>query len=209
MIDTLPSLLLPFAATCLLIELTPGPNMGYLAIVSATKGHKAGFAATAGVALGLLLIGCAAALGLAAVISNSPLLFQGLRWVGVFYLLWLAWEGWNESASAPVGAVHEKISTAKYFRRGLITNLLNPKAGVFYVAILPRFTDVGSNVTVQLGVLTFVYVAIATAIHLTIVILAGSAQRFLDDPWWSQMIRRALSLALAAIAIWFGWSTGN
>ena len=83
-----------FAVTCLVIELTPGPNMAYLAILSATKGRRAGFAATLGVALGLSIVGLAAVLGLTALIANSRMLYEILRWGGVVYLLWLAYEGW-------------------------------------------------------------------------------------------------------------------
>ena len=71
-----PGTLLAFAVTCLVIELTPGPNMAYLAMLSATKGRRAGFAATLGVALGLLVIGLAAALGLTALIANSRMLYE-------------------------------------------------------------------------------------------------------------------------------------
>lgn len=83
-----------FAVTCLVIELTPGPNMAYLAILSATKGRRAGFAATLGVALGLSIVGLAAVLGFTALIANSRMLYVILRWGGVVYLLWLAYEGW-------------------------------------------------------------------------------------------------------------------
>jgi len=66
------STLVAFAVTCLVIELTPGPNMAYLAILSAEKGRRSGFAATVGIAIGLLAIGIAAALGLAGISAVSP-----------------------------------------------------------------------------------------------------------------------------------------
>ena len=84
-----------FATTCLVIELTPGPNMGYLALLTATQGRRAGTAAALGVGLGLLAVGLAAALGLTAIISNSYILYELLRWGGVAYLLWLSWEAWQ------------------------------------------------------------------------------------------------------------------
>ena len=77
--------------TCFVIEVTPGPNMAYLAVLSAVKGRRAGYAATAGIALGLMIVGFATALGLAALISNSYLGYEVLRWGGVAYLFWLAW----------------------------------------------------------------------------------------------------------------------
>jgi threonine/homoserine/homoserine lactone efflux protein len=72
--------LLVFALTALVIEITPGPNMTYLAALSLTSGRRTGFAAVAGIALGLATYGIVAALGLAAVIDNSPLLYGILRW---------------------------------------------------------------------------------------------------------------------------------
>jgi threonine/homoserine/homoserine lactone efflux protein len=128
------STLASFLVTALVIELTPGPNMTYLALVSATDGRRAGFMTVAGVTLGLAIIGAIAAFGVAEAIQASDVLYGLLRWAGVLFLLYLAWDGWKSSA----------VTTAtegegRYFARGLITNLLNPKAGVFYVSFLPQF----------------------------------------------------------------------
>src|SRR5690242_7760339 len=92
--------LFAFALAVALIELTPGPNMGYLAVLAASAGRRAGLAATAGVAAGLLGVGVASSLGLAAIVAASNLIYEILRWGGVLYLLWLAWEGWRD---APAG----------------------------------------------------------------------------------------------------------
>ncbi len=89
-----------FLITCLLIEATPGPNMTYLAILSLNSGRQAGYAATAGVALGLLIIGLATAYGAAVVLSETPIIYQGLRWAGFLYLLWLAWDTWKTNTAA-------------------------------------------------------------------------------------------------------------
>src|ERR1700756_5134597 len=89
--------LLAFALTATIIELTPGPNMGYLAVLAASAGRRAGFAATAGVAAGLLGAGIASSLRLAAIVAASNLIYEMLRWGGLFYLLWLAWEGWRDA----------------------------------------------------------------------------------------------------------------
>lgn len=199
--------LLSFAMTCMVIELTPGPNMGYLAVLSATKGRRAGFAAVAGVALGLAVVGIAAALGLAAAISASPLLYEALRWGGILYLLYLAWDGWRESGAPLDASPSLKGADAKYFTRGLVTNLLNPKAALFYVAILPRFVDATQPVVLQTVLLSLVFVAIATGIHVGVVTLAGTADRFMQDDRNRRIVGRALSLLLAAIAVWFAWST--
>lgn len=200
---------LSFILTCTIIELTPGPNMAYLAVLSASDGRRAGFAATIGIALGLLIVGLAAALGVATLISNSEIAYQALRWGGVLYLFYLAYDGWRdeEVETSASKAALEKHDNAKFFKRGLIVNLLNPKAAVFYVAILPGFILPGSALTMQAVMLTVTYVAIATAIHCTIVMLAGMAQTLLLDTKRRLIARRVLSAALAVIAIWFAWDT--
>ncbi len=191
--------LLSFAVTCFAIEITPGPNMTYLAMVAATQGRRAGFAMVIGIALGLLIVGIAAALGLATVISAAPLLYELLRWAGVAYLLWLAWEAWRNGAE---GAISESTQNG-LFQRGLITNLLNPKAAVFYVAILPTFIEPARPVLAQTVQLSIIYVAIATVIHTCIVMLAGALRPLLDDRQRTGHIKRLMALVLVAVAVWF------
>jgi threonine/homoserine/homoserine lactone efflux protein len=203
--------LLAFALTALVIEITPGPNMTYLAALSLSGGMRTGFAAVAGIAIGLLTYGIIAALGLAAVIDNSPLLYGLLRWGGVAYLLWLAWETWSsEREISPDATDGPDGEPWIAFRRGLITNLLNPKAAVFYVAVLPEFIRPGAgSVMSQTLALSVVYVTIATAIHAGIVALAGSLQSMVAASNSRRMIRRLLALALVIIAVWFALATGQ
>jgi threonine/homoserine/homoserine lactone efflux protein len=197
-----PGTLLAFAITCLVIELTPGPNMAYLAVLSASKGRRAGFAATLGVALGLLIVGLAAALGLTALIANSRVLYEALRWGGVLYLLWLAYEGWRGDAETSPGAATVGPTDSKYFVRGLVTNLLNPKAGIFFIAVLPTFIAEGRPLIGQAVSLSVVYVAVATLVHSAIVLLADAARPWLEDERRSTIVRRAFSVLLVGIAVW-------
>jgi threonine/homoserine/homoserine lactone efflux protein len=193
---------LAFATTCLVIELTPGPNMAYLAVLSASNGRRAGFAATFGVAVGLLVVGLVAALGVAAVIASSRLLYEALRWAGMLYLLWLAWEGWRGEKETSPSETTAEPEDSTFFLRGLVTNLLNPKAAMFYLAVLPTFVDERHAVIGQAVILSVVYVTVATAMHATIVLLAGAARPWLEDERRSLVVRRALSLMLAGIAVW-------
>lgn len=194
--------LIGFAVTCLVIELTPGPNMAYLAVLSIGAGRRAGFAAIIGIATGLLLVGIGAALGLTAVLNSSRWLYETWRWSGALYLLWLAWEGWQGDKETSPSDATVYPSDAKYFIRGLITNLLNPKAGLFYVAILPTFFEPTQSVIQQGLILSALYVAIATAIHTAIVLLANVAKPWLTDSTRNQTTRRILSGLLIVIAIW-------
>lgn len=200
------SSLLSFALTSLLIELTPGPNMTYLALVSAQDGRRAGFATVAGVALGLAVIGIIAAFGVAELVQSSSPLYETLRWAGVLFLLYLAWEGWTSGTDV---VASEAQSRGRYFMRGLVTNLLNPKAAVFYIAVLPTFLDRSQPVLPQTVSLTIIYLLVATVVHAGIVVLAGALEPFLNDPRRERIGRRLLSALLACVAIWFGWSTAR
>jgi threonine/homoserine/homoserine lactone efflux protein len=193
-----------FALASFLIELTPGPNMTYLALVGASDGRRSGMATVAGVALGLAIIGLIAAFGVTELISASTVLYEGLRWAGVLFLLYLSWEGWTSGTDV---ASAEPRLRGKYFARGLITNLLNPKAAIFYVAVLPTFIDADKPVLPQALALTTIYVSVATAVHTAIVSLAGTLEPFLNDPSREKVARRILSALLALVALWFAWST--
>lgn len=212
MSDVASNSLLAFALTSFVIELTPGPNMAYLAALSLAQGARAGLAAVAGIAIGLAVYGAAASLGLSAIIDNSTILYETLRWAGVAYLLWLAWEAWAAEREVSPETVDGQgtISPWTAFQRGLITNLLNPKAAVFYVAVLPDFVRIGhGSVASQTLLLSAIYVGIATVIHLAIVLLAARMQTMIETPDKRRNIRRVLAVLLAVIAIWFAFSTSR
>ena len=143
-----------------------------------------------GIALGLAVVGMIAALGVAELIQASDMLYEGLRWAGVLFLFYLAWEGWTTGTDVVSSS---GISHGKYFARGLVTNLLNPKAAVFYVAVLPTFVEPDRPILMQTLMLSAVYVAVATIVHATIVLLAGTLEPFLNDPRRERIARRVLS----------------
>ncbi|MBL8572106.1 MAG: LysE family translocator [Hyphomicrobiaceae bacterium] len=198
----IPTLLGSFALTALVIELTPGPNMAWLAGLTLTEGRRAGIAAVAGIALGLAIVGIAAALGVAALIDQIPALFQVLRFAGAAYLVYLAWDTWRGEEEDADGL--RGVRFGVYFRRGLITNLLNPKSALFYVAVLPRFLGLdGSGRVIEAVVLSIVYVAIATAVHLGVVLAAARLFGTLTNDARRRRIRAGFALALLVIAVWF------
>jgi RhtB (resistance to homoserine/threonine) family protein len=175
--------LLAFALTALVIEITPGPNMTYLAALSLSRGMRTGFAAVAGIALGLMTYGVIAAFGLAAAIDHSPWLYGLLRWGGVAYLLWLAWDAWSGKEDASPGrTVGADARPWPAFRRGLITNLLNPKVGVFYVALLPQFLPPGSDPLAVGLLLAGVHAIISVVWFAVLITLAAALGRRLRRP---------------------------
>ena len=192
--------LLEFTLTSLLIELTPGPNMAYLAALSLAEGRRVGLAAVAGVALGLAIIGALAVLGLAAVLEATPWAYQLLRYGGALFLFYLAWEGWKGADDDEM----ESMGRRAAFGRALLTNLLNPKAALFYVAVLPLFLPrEGGNLVLPSLALAAIYVAVATLVHAAIVLFADALRPYLVSGPHERLVRRILSASLALVALWF------
>lgn len=193
-----------FVIASILIELTPGPNMTWLAVLGASRGRVVALAAVAGICLGLAIAGIVAGVGLTAILTQWPVLFQALRWIGTFYLFYLAWDAWQNSDGLEA-LPHDGASMA--FQQGLISNILNPKAYLFYAAMLPQFVTGTMSLTAEITTLTGVYVAIATVIHAAIALLSGSVAGFLKTSPRAVTIRKTLAVLIALAAVWFFYST--
>jgi threonine/homoserine/homoserine lactone efflux protein len=199
---------LEFILTVLVLELTPGPNMAYLATLALDRGRRAGLLATAGVAAGLSVHAIVAALGLGVLISQSPLLYDLLRWTGVVYLLYLAWETWQSNAKER--AELAASASASLFWRGFFSNVFNPKSILFFISVVPgfiQFDPSSSGLLVQAARLGAIYIAIATAIHASIVLLASRLRPMLVSGHHQEPVRRILAVALVLVAAWLAWST--
>ncbi len=203
-----PAVLLPFLIAVALVELTPGPNMGWLALVSVARGRTAGFAAVAGVTVGLAAWMLAAAFGLTQALLIWPPLYQIIRWAGVLFLLWLAWEAWRGDGDPAAADGVDHRSRLRLFLRGMTGNLLNPKAALFYVALLPTFMrlDHGSPLT-QALVLGGLHLAVAVAVHSLIVLGAAGVRGPLTRRLKGPRMRAAMALGIAAVAVWMAWET--
>lgn len=202
-----PDLFLPFLAAVLLLELTPGPNMGYLAIVATRYGRRAGLTTILGVTAGLTVYMLAAVFGLTAVVLRVEWLYSLLRWAGVAYLLWLALDIWR-SPDADVAGLDEPPSARKFMVRGLLANLLNPKAAVFYITLLPAFTDPARPFAPQALTLGLTHIAVSVVIHTAIVLLTWrTASLVMPADQARRGLRAVFALMLAAIALWMAWET--
>ncbi len=201
-----PSVILPFLVAVALVELTPGPNMGWLALIAAGRGRTAALAAVAGVTLGLAIWMLAAVVGVATLVIQWPWLFQIIRWAGVGWLIWLAWEAWRGADTTAGEAVEGR--RRDLFLKGLAANLLNPKAAVFYSALLPTFIRPGAGSPVaQALTLGGLHLAVATTIHAVIVVSAAGAGgpllRRLEGP----LARGVMGGGILLVALWMAWET--
>lgn len=191
-----------FLAAALVMELTPGPNMTWLALLAARHGRTAGLQAVAGIAAGLSVLAVLSAIGMAVVISAYPTVYEIMRWGGVLFILFLAFEAWRDERQESNGAGHNH-----YFIRGFVVNLLNPKAAAVFLVMIPGFA--GQIDTRPIILMTLIYLAIATLAHALIVAFAGAFTKTLSDPARETIVRRVFALLLVAIAVWFAFSTGQ
>lgn len=199
-----PGVLPEFFLAMALIELTPGPNMGYLAVVAASRGRLAGILSVLGVTVGLSVYLVLAVFGLTSGVLQSAPAMAWLRWGGILYLLVLAADALREPAAPGIEAL---ASRGRLVLRGLIANLLNPKASLFYAVLLPGFVrpDLGPT-WVQLLTLGLIHIAISVVVHLGIVL--GMARGVAAWPASRRRAMRWLSaFGLVAVAAWLAVST--
>ncbi len=204
-----PLILPAFLLAMVLIELTPGPNMGYLALVSTTRGRMAGLLTVVGITIGLSLYLAVSIYGLTRTPLASPTVLWALKWAGVGYMLWLAIEGLLPPRATGPKVPIIPFAASRQVLRGIIANVLNPKAALFYVVILPGFIQPGFAPTrTQMVILGGTHILISIAVHLSIVLGTDGAATRLSDPA-RKALRRGLALGLAAAAVWVAFAHGN
>ncbi len=196
--------LLAFALVSLGIVLTPGPNMIYLISRSLTQGPAAGIVSLGGVALGFLFYMLCAAFGITALLFAVPYAYDALRFAGAAYLAWMAWQALKPGGRSPFQVKRLKVDgPRKLFAMGFVTNLLNPKIAMLYLALLPQFIDpaVGSVLTQSL-VLGTIQTVISVGINAVIALTAGSIALFLGTrPTWLLVQRWLMGTVLAGLAV--------
>ena len=139
--------LLAFSFAAFLLTITPGLDTALVLRTAATEGPRRAFAAALGIGIGCLVWGVAAACGAGALLTASEVAYAALKWAGAAYLVWMGVmmiakprNAFEPGAVAPTGG-----GAMASLRRGLLTNLLNPKVGVFYISFLPQFVPADAN----------------------------------------------------------------
>lgn len=191
-----------FALAVLLIELTPGPNMAWLVTLTLAEGRRAGLGAIAGVAAGLAANAVLSVLAAHLILAQGEGLTRGVSVLAAAMMAWLAWEAWRESGESSQAAT-PKAATVRHALAGFVINLLNPKSALFLITVMPQFVTGGRPSLAQGLTLGAVSVGLATAIHLSLVLLAEHARTALMAEARARMVRRALALTMLGVAAWF------
>jgi threonine/homoserine/homoserine lactone efflux protein len=198
------SALLAFTLVSLGIVLTPGPNMIYVISRSITQGRSAGLISLGGVALGFVVYMLCAAFGITALLLAVPYAYDALRFTGAAYLIYLAWQALKPGGRSPFHVKTLAIdSPRKLFAMGFVTNLLNPKIAMLYLALLPQFIDpdAGSVLTQSL-LLGAIQIVISICINAGIAMAAGTIALFLGArPGWALLQRYLMGTVLAGLAV--------
>ena len=196
--------LVAFALVVLGMAATPGPNMIYLISRSISQGSTAGLISLGGVTLGYVFYMLCAAFGISALVLAVPYAYDALRFGGVIYLLYLAWQSVKPGGQScfHVGEL-SKHSPRKLFMMGLVTNLLNPAIAVLYLSLLPLFiSPERGNILSQSLVLGFTQIAIAVTTNALIAVMAGFIAGFLaNQPTWLAAQRWIMGTMLAGLAV--------
>ncbi|SIO16368.1 Threonine/homoserine/homoserine lactone efflux protein [Bradyrhizobium erythrophlei] len=198
------SALLGFALVSFGMVLTPGPNMIYLISRSIAQGSSAGMVSLGGVALGFVFYMLCAAFGITALLLAVPYAYDALRLGGALYLLWLAWQVLKPNGRSPFQARELPVDgPRKLFAMGFLTNLLNPKIAMLYLALLPQFIDpADGSVLMQSIVFGTVQIVISVSVHVLIALTAGSITGFLGTrPAWLKAQRWLMGTVLAGFAL--------
>src|SRR5438067_2681889 len=132
---------LSFLVTSLIVVASPGTGVLYTLAVALTQGGRASISAAFGCTLGILPQMMAAMLGLAAVLHTSVLAFAALKWCGVIYLLYMAWQALRERGALAIEPRLDARSSRRVIVTGFLINILNPKLSIFFLAFLPQFVS--------------------------------------------------------------------
>jgi threonine/homoserine/homoserine lactone efflux protein len=184
------------------MALTPGPNMLYLVSRSVSQGWAAGMVSLLGTALGFVVYMTMANLGLAAVFVYVPALYVAIKVAGAAYLLFLAWRTLR-GVSTFERAELPRDSRWRLFRMGLVTNLLNPKAAVMYLALIPQFVDpAAGHVAAQGFTLGMLQIGTSFAVNTCLILGAGAIAVFLQSrPGWARWQRRVTASLLGMVGV--------
>lgn len=205
-----PAPLVIFVVAALALNISPGPDMLYVIARSLEHGRRAGIVSALGIGAGTLVHMLVTAVGLSAILLSSPITYELIRYAGAAYLAYLgvrmlvvkASKASNETDEKTSVSTHSDLKLRRVFRQGALTNILNPKVALFFLAFLPQFVDQSKgSVAIQIILLGLLFDTSGTSVNVIVAALAG---RFRDAIKNRSGLKRFQKLVPAAILIALG-----
>ena len=190
-----------FLLTTLIVVASPGTGVLYTLAVALTRGSRASVAAAFGCTLGIVPQMVAAMLGLAAILHTSALAFAALKWGGVVYLLYMAWQALRERGALAVDTESGPRSSRRVIVTAVLINILNPKLSIFFLAFLPQFIAVDEpHPLTRMLELSGVFMAMTFAVFALYGLFAASVRdRVITRPKVMAWLRRSFAAGFAVL----------
>ena len=192
-----------FLLTSLVVALIPGTGAIYTVSTGLFRGRRASLAAALGCTLGIVPHLLASILGLSFILHMSALAFQGLKFAGAAYLLYLAWATWNDRGGLEFSAARTELGAGRIIFKAVLLNLLNPKLTLFFLAFLPHFVSSGSASPVpQFLGLSLVFMAVTFLVFAVYGLLASSIRNWVvNSPRALALLRRSFAAIFAGLSV--------
>jgi threonine/homoserine/homoserine lactone efflux protein len=198
MID--PAKFVLFVGVSWALILAPGPDMLYVITRGVTQGRRAGMLSAVGVICGILVHTTAAAFGLTLILQTSALAFLIIKYLGAVYLIYLGIKSWRDKSTFHLHPSATGASFRKIFWQGVLSNVLNPKIAIFFLAFLPQFVDKErSEVTLQMVILGLTFACFGLSFLLAVGYSSGTI-----GSWLTRQPRYALFLHRLAGSLLIG-----
>jgi homoserine/homoserine lactone efflux protein len=195
-----------FLGTEIVLSLVPGPAVVFVVTQGLRAGRRAAMVASLGILAANAIWFVASALGIGAVLVALPGLLTALRWAGAAYIAWLGVDALRPRPHANAGMLAGATAAPRPFRTGVLLQLANPKALLFFAAILPGFVAIGRTDAwppwLQIAVLGITSIAAEIQVLFGYATLAAAASSRLGDPVFAQRVERGAGLVLLAVAAW-------
>ena len=190
--------IITFITASVVLSLVPGPDNLFVMSNSALRGWKIGFYTTLGLCTGLIGHTILVGIGVSVIFQTSPMAFNGLKIIGAFYLVYLAWLS-IQNKELNLGEASQDISNKSYYLTGVVMNLTNPKVAIFFLVFLPQFVNSNNhNVTSQIFLLGLLFICSAFFVFSSIAYLSSFLEGILKK---SKTVNKNLNLLAAIIYI--------
>lgn len=192
-----------FVGVAWALILAPGPDMLYVITRGVSQGRRAGMLSAVGVVCGILVHTTAAAFGLTLILQTSALAFLVVKYVGAIYLIYLGIKAWQDKSTFHLQASTSSVSFRKVFWQGVLSNVLNPKIAIFFLAFLPQFVDKeSSHVTLQMVILGLTFACFGLCFLLAVGYSSGTIGSWLTRrPQYAQFLQRLAGGILIGLGI--------